>query len=201
MTGPRPPAPCARVAAARILAALLASGTVLGAGGCGGQAADAQPGSALLTRADLGPLDPEMVEGTRDLPRGSQYWACSDNTGVLRDHGWHSRGRALLGEDWTVYSVVYDNADGSATDQLARLRRQVASCPSADQRLPVVEDLTGDHSFGFRSVTPRGRVDTVTGFAIAGDHRLVQVSVLGLHGHDAPDQLKLLLQKAVDRAS
>ncbi len=72
---------------------------------------------------------------------------------------------------------------------------------NADEDANLVEFSLGKDTYAYRSITPEKRVDTVRAYALVGEHRIVQVTVLGLNEHSAPDRIQSLLEKAVQKAS
>jgi hypothetical protein len=88
-----------------------------------------------------------------------------------------------------------ENPDGDSARQVARFRNQVDKCNADDDARLVVFSM-GKDRFAYRSVTP----DTVRAHALVGEHRLVQITVLGLNGKNAPDQAQDLMRKAVAKA-
>lgn len=178
--------------------ALLAGVVLLAA--CDGAEAPS-PDEVLLDESDLAPLEPTYV-GAADgrANSGTQHWGCADNDGVLLEQGWEIRLRDLRStvDRWAVYSGVLDHAEVPADRALEEIEERVDDCRAEGSRL---EDLDlGAGAYGYRSVTPQGQVDTVRAYGVAGDHRLVQVTVLGLEGEDAPDVVDRLLEAAVEKA-
>ncbi len=156
----------------------------------------------LLAKPDVAPLEPTAVSKLSELPSGTQYYSCSEERHPLTDKGWSFVGRDLRNDDdnWAVDSVVLDNSDADSASQLAQFRNQVDQC-NAKEDANLVEFSMGKDRFAYRSVTPDLRVDTVRAYALVGEHRLVQVTVLGLNGHSAPERIDSLLDKAVQKAS
>jgi hypothetical protein len=155
----------------------------------------------LLTSGDLAPLVPSSVSKLTDLPRGTQYYSCSEERHSLTGKGWDFQGRDLRNTDdnWAVDSVVLDNPDGDAASQVAQFRNQVDEC-NAKEDANLVEFSMGKDRFAYRSVTPDKRVDTVRAYALVGEHRIVQVTVYGLNSHSAPEAIDRLTDAAVRRA-
>lgn len=162
------------------------------------------PRDPLLTRADVAPLEPSSV--SKSDPRaytGTQEWSCSDNDGVLQEDGWDIRVRDLRSseDNWALFSAVLDDPDGDAAGQLPGIRARVAQCRTGEHARLEDFEVGLDDSYAYRSVGQEGRVDTVRAYAAVGDHRLVQLTLLGLNDHDAPEQIRELLKKAVQKAS
>jgi hypothetical protein len=169
--------------------------------GCGSSDGAQSSDDVLLDRGDVSPLEPTSVS-TAD-PRensGTQHWPCADNDGILLEQGWEMELRDLrsTSDSWAVYSAVLDNPDASAPETLPEIAQRVDECRTEGSKLEEVD--LGEDAYGYRSVTPDGTVDTVRAYAVADDHRLVQVTVLGLNDEDAPDAIDRLLEKAVDKA-
>ena len=59
---------------------------------------------------------------------------------------------------------------------------------NAKEHANLVGSTLGEDTFAYRSITPDNRVDTVRAYALVGEHRIVQVTVLGLDEHSAPDR-------------
>jgi hypothetical protein len=182
-------------------AAVLGVGLVLTA--CGSEGGSSPDGTddVLLGKSDVSPLEPTSVS-TAD-PRensGTQHWSCADNDGILLDQGWKLQLRDLrsTSDNWAVYSGVLDNPDASAEQTLPEIEKRIEECRTKGSKLEDVD--LGEDAYGYRSVTPNGTVDTVRAYAVADDHRLVQVTILGLNDEDAPDGIDRLLEKAVDKA-
>jgi hypothetical protein len=170
-------------------------------GGTSGDKSAPTP-DVLLAKADVAPLVPSAVSKLTDLPAGTQYYSCSEERHSLTDKGWTFVGRDLRNTDdnWAVDSVVLDNPDGNSALQLAQFRNQVDQCNAKDDAHLVVFSM-GKDRFAYRSVTPDEVVDTVRAYALVGEHRLVQVTVLGLNEHSAPDRIDSLVDRAVQKAS
>jgi len=168
----------------------------------GGGGKTAPKPDELLATGDVAPLVPSAVSKLSDLPAGTQYYTCSEERNSLTDKGWSFVGRDLRNtkDNWAVDSVVLDNPDGDSALQLAKFRNQVDQCNAKDDA-NLVEFSMGKDRFAYRSVTPDNVVDTVRAYALVGEHRLVQVTVLGLNEHSAPDRIESLLDKAVQKAS
>jgi hypothetical protein len=168
----------------------------------GGQAA--KEDDPLLDRADVSPLRPSSVTPAQPgAYSGTQYWSCSDNDGVLEEEGWSITVRDLRNteDNWALYSAVLDNPDADATAVLDEVEARVVECTeSGDARLEEV-DLGEDDTYAYRSVTPEGRVDTVRAYAVVDEHRLVQLTLLGLNDQSAPDEIKQLVRTATEKAS
>ena len=62
---------------------------------------------------------------------------------------------------------------------------------NADEGANLVEFSLGKDTYAYRSITPEKRVDTVRAYALVGEHRIVQVTVLGLNEHSAPDRIRV----------
>jgi hypothetical protein len=156
----------------------------------------------LLAKADVAPLEPSAVTKLSELPAGTQYYSCSEERHSLTGEGWKFQGRDLRNtdDDWAVDSVVLDNPKGDSATQIAQFRNQVDKC-NADDDANLVEFSMGKDTYAYRSVTPEKRVDTVRAYALVGEHRIVQVTILGLNDHSAPDRINALLEKAVQKAS
>jgi len=160
----------------------------------------------LLDRSDVAPLQPSTVDtekpGSPGSYTGTQYWACDDNDGVLIDAGWSPRVRDLRNTDdgWALYSAVLTSDDLSSEDVLDSAREQVQACNKDRSRYEDVALRDDDGTYAYRSVTPEGRVDTVRAYATVGDHRVVQLTLLGLNGKSAPDEIERLLGVAVEKA-
>jgi len=156
----------------------------------------------LLARGDLAPLIPSSVTKLDEIPSGTQSYSCSEQRQALTGKGWSFVGRDLRNTEahWAVDSVVLDNPDADSALQVAQFRNQIDLCNAGHDADLVVFDL-GKDRFGYRSVTPDKRVDTVRAYALLGPHRLVQVTVMGLDEHSAPEQIQSLLDKAVQKAS
>jgi hypothetical protein len=155
----------------------------------------------LLAKADVAPLVPSSVSKLSELPTGTQYYSCSEERHSLTDKGWTFVGRDLRNTDanWAVDSVVLDNPKGDAALLLAQFRNQIDQC-NAKGDAHLVEFGMGKDRFAYRSVTPDDIVDTVRAYALIGDHKLVQLTVLGLNEHSAPDRIDALMDKAVAKA-
>jgi hypothetical protein len=168
----------------------------------GGNDKSAPKPDVLLTKADLAPLVPTAVSKLSDLPKGTQYYSCSEEGHTLTDKGWSFVGRDLrnTADNWAVDSAVLDNTDGDSALQLAQFRNQVDQCNAKDDA-HLVEFSMGKDRYAYRSITPDNVVDTVRAYALVGEHRLVQVTVMGLDEHSAPDRIESLLDKAVQKAS
>jgi hypothetical protein len=193
-----------RAALARRLVALPLLALVLA--GCGSEGSDTDTdgttssGSRLLTEADLAPLEPASTRVVDDLQDGSPYWSCG---GVefrgLFDAGLRTKGRYFLSgaDDWAVYSVLLTVPDLPAEEALETMKRAHAACARKGQTMPELD--LGQDRWGYRS-EGEGRTEARRGYAVVGEHQLVQVSVFGLEGKDAPDQVQELLERAVERA-
>jgi hypothetical protein len=186
----------------RTAACLLVLASVLV--GCGADDGEPAPPKrdALLSRADVAPLVPSAVTKLSELPAGTQYYSCSEERHSLTGKGWSFQGRDLRNteENWAVDSVVLDNPDGDTASQIAKFRNQIDNCNSKEGANLVELDL-GKDTYAYRSVTPDKRVDTVRAYALISPDRMVQVTVLGLDKHSAPDRISSLLDKAVQKAS
>jgi hypothetical protein len=185
----------------RLVAAVMLLG-VSGLAGCTDNEKPA-PKDPLLSRSDVSPLEPSSV--SRSDPRdytGTQVWSCSDNDGFLLEDGWDIQVRDLRNteDNWALFSAVLDDPDGDAASELPAIRARVAKCREDQAGLEDL-DVAMDDSYAYRSVGKQGRVDTVRAYAAVGDHRLVQLTLLGLNDHDAPDMIRQLLEKAVQKAS
>jgi hypothetical protein len=171
--------------------------------GCSDDKNDASSSDPLLGRADVSPLHPSSVRSVSesDSPAGTQTWSCGENEGLLVEDGWKFKIRDLRNTDdgWAVYSALLTNDAKSPTSVIDSARAQVATC---NKQKPMYQDvgLREKDAYGYRSVGPDGRVDTVRLYAPVGDHRIVQLTLLGLNGQNAPDQAEDLLRKAVDKA-
>ena len=190
------------VAATLVLSvALVGCSSGDGSGDGGGDNQPAPQRDVLLSAADVAPLDPTSVTKLTELPRGTQTYSCSEERRALTGKGWNFVGRDLRNTDdnWAVDSVVLDNSDGDAALQVAQFRNEVDAC-NAKQDARLVEFPMGKDRYAYRSVAPDGRVDAVRAYALVGEHRLVQVTVLGLNDHAAPDRIESLLEKAVQKA-
>jgi hypothetical protein len=187
--------------------ALLLAGTLAGCGGSPGSQDEKDPSPSatkpdvLLAKKDILPLVPTSVSELEDLQPGTQYYSCSEERNTLAGKGWTFHGRDLrnTGENWAIDSVVLENPDVDSASQVAQFRNQVDACNSQDDA-NLVEFPMGTDTFAYRSITPDKRVDTVRAYALVGEHRIVQVTVLGLNEHSAPDQIESLVQKAVQKA-
>jgi hypothetical protein len=183
--------------AAAVLALLLLST------GCSDDDPEKKP-DVLLDRSDVSPLKPSMVDTAQQGSyTGTQYWSCSDNDGFLIDAGWSPKVRDLRSTDdgWALYSAVLDNPDGDAAEELPGIRSRVEKCRKDEgAKLEEVQLRDDDDTYAYRSVTPDGRVDTVRAYAAVGDHRLVQLTLLGLDEESAPDEIERLLGVAVAKA-
>jgi hypothetical protein len=177
----------------------------LGLVGCdsakGGDHAPTKP-DVLLSKADVAPLVPSAVTKLSDLTPGTQYYSCSEERHTLSGEGWSFQGRDLRNtqDNWAIDSVVLDNPDGDTASQIAQFRNQIDLCNSKEHA-NLVEFSMGKDRFAYRSVTPDKQVDTVRAYALISSRRMVQVTVLGLNGHSAPDRIDSLVKKAVQKAS
>jgi hypothetical protein len=189
----------------RHLPAALATalGLALLAGGCSDDKHEASR-DVLLDRSDVSPLHPSSVRpvSQSDSPAGTQTWSCGENEGLLVEQGWTFKIRDLRNtkDGWAVYSALLSHPSKSPTDVIASARARVQAC---NKQKPMYQevDLREQDAYGYRSVAPDGRIDTVRLYEPVGDHRIVQLTLLGLHGQDAPDQAEDLLRTAVDKAS
>jgi hypothetical protein len=181
--------------------ALVLVAALVGCGSDSGPDAVKKP-DVLLAKADVAPLEPSAVTKLSELPAGTQYYSCSEERHSLTGEGWKFQGRDLRNtdDDWAVDSVVLDNPKGDSATQIAQFRNQVDKC-NADDDANLVEFSMGKDTYAYRSVTPEKRVDTVRAYALVGEHRIVQVTILGLNDHSAPDRINALLEKAVQKAS
>lgn len=168
----------------------------------GGDDKSAPRPDELLAKADVAPLVPTSVSKISEMPKGTQYYSCSEERHTLTDQGWSFAGRDLRNTDdnWAVDSVVLDNPKGDSALQLAQFRNQIDQCNAKDDA-NLVEFSMGKDRLAYRSITPDNVVDTVRAYALVGEHRIVQVTVLGLNEHNAPDRISSLLDKAVQKAS
>jgi hypothetical protein len=178
---------------------------VLLAAGCAG--GDETKADVLLDRSDVAPLKPSTVDAVSqpvgpNSPNGSQYWACGENEGFLVEDGWKFTIRDLRnsGDNWALFSAVLSSDHLSPADVLASTENQINAC---NKTKPMYEkvDLHDDTTFVYRSVSPEGRVDTVRAYAVVGKHRLVQLTLLGLNDHSAPEQIGRLVKAAVSKAA
>ena len=174
--------------------------------GCSSDSDDQEPSTSdvLLAKDDVEPLEPSSVRSSD--PRaytGSQEWSCSDNDGVLQENGWEATVRDLRNteDNWALFSAVLDDPDGDASVELAGIRSRVEQCRTDEKAQLEDVELGVDDSYGYRSVSAEGQVDTVRAYAVVDEHRLVQLTLLGLNDRDAPDQIRELLRKAVAKAS
>jgi hypothetical protein len=177
---------------------------VLAVAGCGhdqAQKASASQPDILLDRGDLAPLEPTSVSRLSELPAGTQYYSCSEERHSLLDKGWDFKGRDLRNTSagWAVDSVVLSNDDADSALQVAKFREQVDLCNAKGDANLVVFGM-GKDRYAYRSITPDNRVEAIRAYALVGDHRLVQVTILGLKGHGAPDQIDRLVDRAVQKA-
>ncbi len=122
---------------------------------------------------------------------------------MLLENGWEAEVRDLRNteDNWALFSAVLDDPDGDASAELAGIRSRVEQCRTDEKAQLEDVELGVDDSYGYRSLSPEGQVDTVRAYAVVDDHRLVQLTLLGLNGRDAPDQIRELLRKAVAKAS
>jgi len=171
--------------------------------GCSDDDPEKKP-DVLLDSSDVSPLQPSMVDSIPESgsPAGTQYWSCGENEGLLIEDGWKFKIRDLRNtdDDWALYSAVLTSDDLSSEDVLDSAREQVEAC---NKEKPMYEDVVlrdDEGTYAYRSVTPDGRVDTVRAYATVGDHRVVQLTLLGLNGKSAPDEIERLLGVAADKA-
>jgi hypothetical protein len=163
-----------------------------------------QSADVLLSRSDVAPLEPSSVSSSSPQAyTGSQEWSCSDNDGLLLEKGWEVQVRDLRNteDNWALFSAVLDDPDGDAAGELPAIRAQVEKCRTEEDAGLEDVDLGVEDSYAYRSVSADGQVDTVRAYAVVDEHRLVQLTLLGLNDQDAPDQIRELLRKAVAKAS